>query len=357
MRRLLLLAAIVIAALSCATVATARTAPLRWHTGRVAGSPRLAAVRCPSTSLCVAMTHTGAIYTTRNASAAHPSWRQTAGLKVMGPEENYEQTTAYNLSCPSIHLCVTSNLSQIITTTNPTGPASAWHAVDIQPTGLDSEGRIDSLSCPTATLCVASMNEWANEEGGGTSLRFAYSKDPTGPGSAWTVTDPPANTDYLTTLACAPGGVCAGGDEYSEVLATPTASAGGTSWSRVGSAAEELSDVACPSVTLCVGADDNGRLLYSNRPASHGSWKEAGLPSGRYVGAISCSSSSFCAAVGGDRKHLTGVLTSSHPEKTSAYALTTFSARGDRLNAIACRSSAFCVAVGDRGLVIVRRRG
>jgi hypothetical protein len=354
MRRILLLA--LAASLICASAA-AKAAPVRWHTYRVSGAPRLADVRCPSTSVCVAMTHAGYIFTTRNASAAHPTWRQTTGLKVMGSEESYEQTTAYNLSCPSIHLCVTSSLSQIITTTDPTGPASGWHGVDIQPPGLDFEGRLDSLTCPTTTRCMAGLNEWSNEEGGGTAVYFASTDDPTGPASAWTITNPPANQDYVITLACSPGGVCAAGGDYSEILATNSPVTTAATWTTVGTAKEQLNDVTCPSGGLCVGSDYNGHLLSSIRPATNGSWTEAALPGGRYVGAISCAANNFCAAVGGDRKHLTGVLTATHPGDPSAYALTTFSARGDRLNAISCRSSTFCVAVGDHGLVAVRRRG
>jgi hypothetical protein len=352
LHRLLLLA--LLAAL--VVPAAAAAGPARWHTYRTKPAVNLATVRCPSNSVCVAITQGGQVLSTVNASAAKPTWKLTPGLKVMGPEEDSEQRSAYNLACPSVDLCVTSNLSQIITTTDPTGPASGWHAVDIQPAGLDAEGRIDSLSCPSTTFCVAGMNEWANQEGGGTSLQLATSTNPTGGAAAWTVFAGPPDVDYMTQLACAPGATCAGGDDGTGVTATGNAAGGATAWSHVANLSAPLDYVACPSVSLCIGADFEGRLTSSTAPAA-ATWHEAKLPNGSYMTTVSCSGVAFCGATGGDRRHLTGVLTSTHPTSASRWTLKTFSARGDRLNAISCRSSSFCVATGERGLVAVLRPG
>jgi hypothetical protein len=343
-----------LAALLIPAVAGAST--VSWHTYRITPARDLATVRCPSNSICVALTHAGQVLTTRNAGAAKPRWKVTAGLKVMGPEEDSEQRVAYNLSGPSVHLCVTSDLSKIITTTDPTGPASAWHAVDVQPAGLNAEGKIDSLTCPSISLCVAGMNEWSNEEGGGTSLEFATSSNPAGDASAWHVFPGPPFVDYLTQVACSPGRVCAGGDDGNSVIASTNPTGGTADWSRVTNLSSQLQHTACPSISLCVGADFEGRLAYSTAPAGS-AWHQAKLPRGRYLTTLSCSSTSFCGATGGDAHHVTGVLTSTRPTRASSYTLRTFSARGDRLNAISCRSSSFCVAVGDGGVVAMRRRG
>jgi hypothetical protein len=353
MRRASIVGALFVALLAPAVAGA--SAP-HWHTYRIRPARDLAAVRCPSSSVCVAITHAGQVLTTRNASAAKPTWRFTRGLRVMGPEESSEQRTAYNLACPSLHLCVTSDQSRIITTTSPTGSASAWHAVDIQPSGLNAEGKLDSLTCPSVTLCVAGMNEWSNEEGGGTSLRFATATNPTGPASAWTVVPGPSNVDYLTQIACSPGRVCAGGDDGTGVIATTQPTGGTAAWRRVANLTSQLQYTACPAISLCVGADFEGRLAYSTAPATAG-WHQRKLPHGRYLTTVSCSSASFCGATGGDAHHLTAVLTSTHPATPTRWAERTFSARGDRLNGISCRSSSFCVAVGDGGLVVVRRRG
>jgi hypothetical protein len=327
-----------------------------WHTYRISHAGDLATVRCPSSSVCVALSHAGQVLTTKNAGAAKPTWKVTAGLKVMGPEEDSEQRVAYNLSCPSVHLCVTSYLSKIITTTNPTGPASAWHAVDVQPAGLNAEGKIDSLTCPSVSLCVAGMNEWSNEEGGGTSLEFATTTSPAGEASAWNVFPAPTFVDYLTQVACSPGRVCAGGDEGNGVIASINPTGGTTDWSRVTNLSSQLQYGTCPSISLCIGATSQGRLAYSRTPVGS-AWHQSKLPSGRYLTTVSCAGTGFCAGTGGDARHVTAVLTSTQPTNAARYALHTFSARGDRLNAVTCRSSSFCIAVGDGGLVAVLRRG
>jgi hypothetical protein len=358
LRRHVLVLATAIAALTLTFANAAGASSLKWHTYRVKGSPTFAAVRCPSNAVCVALTDSGKVFTTRNASATQPTWKMTAGLTVIGTEESSEQSSAYNLSCPSVHLCVTTQLfGKVLTTSDPTGPASAWHAVDIQPSGVDAEAKIDSISCPSVSMCVAGINEWSNEEGGGTSLDIATTTNPTGPASAWSIAASPANADYLTELACSPGGLCAGGDDGTGVLATAHVATGASGWSRVASLPAQLDYVACPSVSLCVGAIDNGRLAYSTAPATTGRWRTGSLASGRYVTTVSCSGTHFCGATGGDKNHPTAVLTSTHPGQTAGWAFSSFSARGDRLTGISCRSSAFCIAVGDRGLVLVHRRG
>lgn len=336
--------------------AAAGASPIRWHTYRPKPAHGFAVVRCPSSAMCVALTGNGSVVTTTNASAKQPKWKLTDGLKVMGPEEDSEQLTAYNLACPSVHLCVTSDLSQIITTTNPTGPASAWHAVDIQPAGLDAEGKIDSLTCPSTTLCVAGMNEWRDEEGGGTFLELASSTNPTGGLSAWSVVPGPSNVEYMTQIACSPGGTCAGGDDFSGITVSSNPTGGTAAWSNVARLSDALDYVTCPSVALCIGADFEGRLASSAAPMTT-AWHQAKLPGGRYLTTVSCSGTTFCGATGGDLHHVTGVLTSSHPASASRWTLTTFQGHGDRMVSISCRSSAFCVAVGDDGLVAVRRRG
>jgi hypothetical protein len=356
MRRALVLATLLSTLLLFPSAAGA-SAP-RWHQYRVTipGVSRLATVRCPSNSMCVAITHAGQVLTTTNASAVHPRWKLTAGLRVFGPEEDFEQQTAYNLACPSTHLCVTSYRGEIISTTHPVGPASDWHAVDIQPAGLDAEPRIDSVTCPTTSLCVAGMNEWSNMEGGGTSLELATSTNPTGDASAWNVFPGPANEDYMTQLACSPGGLCAGGDDAAGVIGSSDPTAGTSAWSRVASPAEPVDYLACPSRTLCLGADFHGRQVSSTAPATS-QWHETALPKGRYLTTVSCAGPGFCGATGADKHHATGVLTTKHAGNARRWSLHTFSARGSRLNAISCRSSSFCVAVGDGGLVTVLRRG
>jgi hypothetical protein len=331
----------------------AQSAALTWRSHRVPGAGSFAAVQCPSTQICVAITKNDQLWTTRNASSEHPAWKQTAGLKVMGPEEDFEQQSGFNLSCPTAHLCVTSYFGTILTSTDPTGPQSAWTSTNIQPAGAKADGKIDSLSCSSATLCVAGMNEWVNEEGGGTYLNLATTRNPTGGTSAWKVVKGPG--DYLTSLSCGPGGVCAGGDEYGTILATANASAGATSWDQVGSLPGTLDWQTCASAKLCIGVDDSGRPVASTRPAVAKSWVRQKLAKGDYMGIVSCSGAGFCVATGGDKKGQ-GLLTSTTPTNGSSWQLTPLHIGQTRIAGLQCRSRSFCVAVGQGGLVMVGRR-
>jgi hypothetical protein len=336
-----------------AAAANAKQAQLTWHSYRVSGAGKFAAVQCPSTQICVAITKSDQLWTTRNASAKHPAWKQTVGLQVMGPEEDFEQQSGFNLSCPTAHLCVTSYFGDILTSTDPTGRKSAWTSTNVQPPGAQADGKIDSLSCSSATLCVAGMNEWVNQEGGGTYLNLATSTNPTGGTSAWTVVNGPG--DYLTSLSCGAGGVCAGGDEYGTILATPNAGTGATSWAQVGSLSGTLDWQTCVSAKLCVGVDDSGRPVASTRPAVAKSWVTEKLPKGDYMGIVSCAGVGFCVATGGDKQGQ-AMLTSTTPASASRWKLTPLHIGQTVLAGLQCRSSSFCVAVGQGGLVMVGRR-
>ena len=158
------------------------------------GAGKFAAVQCPSTQICVAITKNDQLWTTRNASAKHPAWKQTVGLQVMGPEEDFEQQSGFNLSCPTVHLCVTSYFGNILTSTDPTGPKSAWTSTGIQPAGRRPRRRSTRSRARRRPCASAGMNEWADGEGGGTSLDLATTTDPTGGTSAWKLARGPATT-------------------------------------------------------------------------------------------------------------------------------------------------------------------
>jgi len=336
-----------------AGTAPAKPAQLTWHSYRVPGAGPFAAVQCPSTQICVAITKHDQLWTTRNASAKHPRWKQTVGLEVMGPEEDFEQPSGFNLSCPTVHLCVTSYFGDILTSTDPTGPTSAWKSTNIQPAGAKADGKIDSLSCASQTSCVAAINEWLNEEGGGTYLNIATTSNPTGGRSAWKVAAGPG--DYLTSLSCGPGGICAGGDEYGTIVATANASAGATSWKRVGNLPATLDWQTCSSAKLCVGVDDSAEPVASTSPAQKNSWVREKLAKGDYMGIVACSGATFCVATGGDKQGQ-AMLTSTKPTSGSSWTLTRLRIGRTELTGLQCRSRSFCVAVGQGGLVMIGRR-
>ena len=143
------------------------------------------------------------------------------------------------------------------------------------------------------------MNEWVNEEGGGTYLNLATTTNPTGGPSAWTGRQGPG--DYLTSLSCGPGGICAGGDEFGTVVATPNAG-GREAWKPVGNLPATLDWQTCASAKLCIGVEDSGRPVASTRPAVAKSWVTEKLPRGQYMRIVSCAGAGFCVAAGGNKQ-------------------------------------------------------
>jgi hypothetical protein len=56
------------------------------------------------------------------------------------------------LLCPSAGLCVGEDVAtDMVTTTDPTGPASGWATFTVDTSNHESGG----ISCPTPSLCVA----------------------------------------------------------------------------------------------------------------------------------------------------------------------------------------------------------
>jgi hypothetical protein len=108
-------------------------------------------------------------------------------------------------------------LGNLLTSTNPTGGASAWTATKIQ-----GANDVQAMSCPSTNLCIGADN----------ISNLLTSTNPTGGGSAWTATK--------TTT----GSVVIG--------------------------------VSCPSTSLCVAADTAGNVLTSSNPAGgSGTWSSA----------------------------------------------------------------------------------
>jgi hypothetical protein len=202
----------------------------------------LGTLSCPSVSLCVA-TDVGDILTSTDPTGGPGDWAKTP----IG-----QSTIAYGMSCPSVSLCVaTATQGDILSSTNPTGGASAWATTPID------QGNDGVISCPSVSLCVAAAPE-------GTILT---STDPTGGASAWTATPiDQEHNEYVSAISCPSVTLCVATD--GGTILTSTDPAGGVGvWSKAsvdqGSA---ITSISCPSISLCVAGDQNGDILTSTDP-------------------------------------------------------------------------------------------
>jgi hypothetical protein len=354
------------AALACALLGlVASSAPASDWTGHPLGGEgaeaQLFGISCVGTSLCVAVGGNNTI-----ASSAQPlapgGWAGVHADEGVSPG-NPNQRLLKGVACPTTGLCVAvSFLGKILTSTDPTGPSSAWNVIDFDPVGPNIH--FYGISCPSTGFCVAVA-------GGGV---IAVSSDPGGGPGAWTVSDlgvplelrgvsctspsfclavgddgteirPSPGNEGVAISSTAPGagiwsearlgvrgslygvscpttGLCVTGDMFGSVLTTPTPTAGASGWNASPSGATvQITAASCSSPTSCLLTDDNGDVITSAEPlGGAGSWTVQNLiafptdaPVHNGLFSASCPTRGFCA-VGAPGK----VLTSTEPAAAQA---------------------------------------
>jgi hypothetical protein len=282
--------------------------PCRDPNGR-----RIRGVSCPSATLCIAVTGEGYVYSSTNPTGSSEDWQ------VADIDSNGRDTHLLGISCPTVSLCVAVSgegytSGKILTSTNPTGGATAWTV-----TQLDESLDLRGVSCGTPTLCVAVAQQG----------RLLVSGNPTGGASAWTELGTPGGTGNLQAVSCAATGLCVAGNSGGNLLSStnPTAL---SSWGETnGGVSVQITDVSCLPSRQCVAVDNNGDVLASKDPTKgHGSWSvtrlipyvqpanEHELPLNGLFG-ISCVSISFCALVGIDGQIFTNTDPFAEPPERS----------------------------------------
>jgi hypothetical protein len=316
-----------------------------WHVTPVDGQNRLSGVACPAPTVCVAFDDAGKVLTSTRPTGGASAWRVVPGLKIGPNLASFESTTRYDISCPSVSLCLAGDGGRIVTSTSPLGPASSWK------TSADLGQTIVALSCPSVRLCVALDNEVPDHSA---YVKVLASTDPTH--GVWTTTVPmlpSAYTDYVNSVSCASAALCvAGGDRA--LLSSTNLVGGPSAWHVSASHGSQVNAVSCPSERLCVAVDDAGDVVTSTHPA-HGPWRTTKLGHGVGVTYVSCPSRSLCV---GTASPTSGLVVSTNPTGgRSAWRVTAIPSAGRRfLRAVSCASSSFCVAVGDGGIVVTGRR-
>jgi hypothetical protein len=272
-------------------------------------------VSCPSTGFCVAVTDQGNIYSSTQPTGPASAWRVTP------IEEGGGNTHLEGVSCPTASLCVavsggrnlrgSINSGKVFTSTNPTSGASTW-----QSTQLNGSPNLRAVSCGSPSLCVA-----VGAEG-----RIVTSTDPTGGAAAWNVVGEPGGPGVLGGVSCVAAALCVSGNESGNLLSSNNPSAGASSWSEAnGGGSVQITGVSCPSASECIAVDDNGDVLTSTDPAGGAAaWSFANIvpfttAEGNALFAASCPSASLCAVTGS----LGQIFTNSSPFASPATPETT----------------------------------
>lgn len=267
-----------------------------WDVAQLnAGGTRahLYGMACPSLTTCVAVGGNGTIATSADPTGGAGAWTviRPAGD---GHEEEFKPGSSFggaqlkDVDCPSSGLCVAASFDgRIYSSTDPTGGAPYWKAIELTP---PKTPRIHMLgiSCPSPTFCAAAAY-------GG---KIVYSTDPTGEAGDWHLLQLSEPHDFRA-ISCASPSLCVAVDLEGEIVATTDPTAGPAAWSTIGAPGgpERLSAIDCPSESLCV-TGNAGQILTSTAPASGaGSWKAVSAGTGIPITGISCPTTTTCAAV------------------------------------------------------------
>jgi hypothetical protein len=243
-------------------------------------SHALSAVTCPSAQLCAAVDSAGNVVTSTDPMSADATWT-VADADAAAP--------LTSISCPAARLCAAvDGDGNVVTSTNPAGGAAAWSAayVDDTLTSDGSSSQLTGVSCPTTLLCVA-VDSAGN---------IVSSSDPTGGASAWTVWA--IGSAGFTSVTCTSAALCVAvspGDLFTSTVP----GGGGSDWSSAPQT-EGISQMLCLSRSECLGLASPtwGDVLTTMDPlAPHPRWTTAAAD--RYpLNSISCNAN-LCAAVDG----------------------------------------------------------
>ena len=187
------------------------------------------------------------------------------------------------------------------------------------PAVLDPPGGLNSVSCPTATFCVAPTT--------GGYVTFD--------GTSWTRHEVPS---WLTAgpVSCPAINFCASVDVYGEASTFD-----GSSWTAPTQIplAGGVTDVSCASAQFCVAVDDVGRAFTFD--GAHWSAPANIEPVDALIGyllSVSCPTVSFCMAVDA----------SGHAVSWNGTTWSAPVAVSDSLVSVSCPTATFCLAAGAK---------
>ena len=313
---------------------------------------RLTSVSCVSASNCVAVGSAGSFQVSTTLAMA---WNGTEWSTMSTP--NNGSNELLSVSCVSASSCVAvggAGTPFSGTTLAMVWNGSTWSAVSSPSPSPGSNNKLMSVSCTSASNCVAvGFSGMMNQE---TTLAMVWD------GSEWSiVSSPNPGTGFvgnkLNSVTCLSASSCVavGSTSQGGLGQTLVMSWDGSTWSVVsspnsGQSGNALNSVSCVSATNCVAAGKAGsRELVM---AWNGSaWSVVSSPNASGTNdelrSVSCASASDCVAVGYTRT--TPVSTLVMAWNGTAWSIVSspnVGTEGDYLNSAACVSGTECVAVG-----------
>ncbi|MGH2873318.1 MAG: hypothetical protein ACRDL5_12770 [Solirubrobacteraceae bacterium] len=107
-------------------VSTTPLAPASWTSAVIDPGSELAALSCPSSTLCVAVDRAGDVLTSLRPTGGAGSWTSAPVDAASG---------LVDLSCPSVQLCVAVGGGDVAFSTNPAAGGRSWQLASGVPWG------------------------------------------------------------------------------------------------------------------------------------------------------------------------------------------------------------------------------
>ena len=232
----------------------------------------------------------------------------------------------------------------LVTTTRPTGGASAWTVAE----QVAPSTPVNAVSCSSKALCVAAGGDGA----------IIHSTDPTGGTAAWTPTTGVFRSgNALTSLSCPTRTLCFGVDRRGQVIYSRHPTGNATTWKFahiLTYSRDWLVSITCPTTSECIAVDRRGHTVAHSTDPTGGrrAWHLTTLrtrASDNSLPTISCASRSLCVIAGGQGPgQIPFIATSTHPPGgASAWAIGKPPRAIDNLVTVSCPTTTFC-AVGGR---------
>lgn len=272
-----------------------------------------------TTASCVAEAFCGAIDSNGVASIYQNGVWGTPAQAVPGP--TLPGFGVESLSCATATFCMAAGRDDVAGFNG-----SAWS----DPTQVDGVSRqFTSVSCPSTQFCAA-----VDDQGFATQFN----------GASWSA---PASIDYggnLVAVSCSSASFCAAGDRHGAIMLWQNGS-----WSAPVSvdSPESIESISCASETFCVATDSAGKELTYNG----NTWSSPANvdPTGKLL-AVSCPLPGLCVAIDSANQSLTfddGSWQPPAPIIVQNVGITGLA------TSISCASAAMCVIVTGSGTAIL----
>lgn len=321
----------------------------------------LLGISCPSASFCVAVGELDTIVSTTDPTGGASAWHLAKPLGEANTEchehwsppcRNPLDRRIRGVSCPSVQLCVAvTGEGYLYSSTNPTGSGDDWRVADIDGDGRDTH--LLDVSCPTVSLCVAVSGESY------TSGKVLTATDPTSGASAWTVTQLDETLD-LRGVSCGTPTLCVAVAQGGRLLVSTNPTGGASAWTDEGTPGGpgHLQAISCATTVLCVAGNAGGNLLTSTSPGVATSWREASGGSSVQVTDASCLPSRQCVAVNNNGDAITSADPTSGGSSWWRTKLIPYVQPATELDkplnglfGVSCPTIAFCALVGADGQI------